>query len=262
MTLTFGSDHWRQQFDARGWNDFETLWEIEAAAVEPANVRRGGWSSVVRLETGDLGAFYLKRQENHDFTDWRQGFRRRATVEREWEIAATFRRFGVESAEGVCLGVDRSTSSRALLVTVALDDYQPLPAVLQTEKPAGAARKVLWQTIADTIRRIHDHGYRHNCLYGQHVYLKREADAWTVRLIDLEKATPTRRRRRATISDLSALDRHTDDMSHRDRAWLWDRYFEDVSLEDRRPILNALARRTSGRLVDQYLKDCAAGRRG
>jgi hypothetical protein len=50
-------------------------------------------------------------------------------------------------------------------------------------------------------------------------------------------------------------------MSHRDRLWFWDRYFEDVPLDDRRRLLRTLARRTSLRFVDQYLRDCAAGRR-
>lgn len=262
MSLTFGSDEWRRRFDAVGWSDFEALWNLQADTVEPPNVRRGGWSSVIRMETEELGGFYLKRQENHDFMDWRRGFRRYPTVVREWEMAAAFNEIGVESAERVCLGVDRSRSSRGLLVTVALDDFRPLPEVLRAEPPAGEGRKALWCAIADVVRRIHDAGYRHNCLYGQHLFVKRQAgEGWALRLIDLEKATRTRRKRRATVSDLSALDRHTDDMSHRDRCWLWDRYFDNVAVEDRRAILSTLVRRTSTRLVDQYLRDCAAGRR-
>jgi hypothetical protein len=259
--LTFSDERWRAQFEARGWSDFEALWNLEADTVEPANVRRGGWSSVVRLDTPDDQSFYLKRQENHDFVDWRGGLRKVPTVVREWDASLAFRKFGVESAEAVCLGVDRRRGhSRGLQITVALDGYRPLPEVLG-DGLHGPDRKALWVSLADVVKRIHDHGYRHNCLYGQHLFLKQEDGAWNVRLIDLEKASLTSRRKRATISDLSALDRHTDDMSHRDRLWFWDRYFEDVPLDDRRRLLRTLARRTSLRFVDQYLRDCAAGRR-
>ena len=67
---------------------------------------------------------------------------------------------------------------------------------------------------------------------------------------------------RAAIADLSALDRHTDDMSVRDREWLWDRYYHDVPLARREKLLKVLARRTAERLVSRYIRDCAAGRRG
>jgi len=260
--LTFSGSEWEERFESWGWRDFEALWILEADVVEPANVRRGGWSSVVRLEAPDGEAFYLKRQENHDFTDWRNGFKRAPTVVREWQVSESFANFGVSSAETVCLGVERSRTSRGLLVTVALDGWQSLPEVLQTQPLTAEHRRRLWETLADVVRAIHDNGYRHNCLYGQHLFLRQNPEGdWDVRLIDLEKATRTRRRDRATIADLSALDRHTDDMSHRDRLWFWDRYFEGVSLRERRSLLQTLAKRTSLRFVDQYLRDYAAGRR-
>jgi hypothetical protein len=260
--LTFNDDVWRARFEKHGWTDFDTLWQVQADTVEPANVRRGGWSSVVRIEGPDGQAFYLKRQENHDFRDWRQGLQRLPTVAREWQAGLEFRGFGVGTAEPICLGVRQGESSLGLLVTAALDDYRSLPEVLQDPTLASVDRRALWKTLAYGIRRIHEHGYRHNCLYGHHVLLRTNAKGdWEFCLIDLEKVTRTRRMLRATIADLSALDRHTDDMSHRDRQWLWDCYFESVALPTRRKVLMTLARRSSFREVDHYIRDCADGRR-
>jgi hypothetical protein len=187
--------------------------------------------------------------------------RRLPTAVREWQVLAAFRGLGLKTAEPVCLGVDRGSTSRGLLITVALDGYRSLHEVLGEDTLTREERKTLWFDVADLIRTIHDNGYRHNCLYGQHLLLKRLEDEWDIRLIDLEKAGTTRRPRRAAIADLSALDRHTDDMSHRDRRWLWDRYLENVPIGARRSLLRTLNRRTSDRFVDQYLRDCAAGRR-
>lgn len=266
--LTFASQAWRERFAGCGWNDFQALWALEAETVEPGNVRRGGWSSVVRIDAADGVGLYLKRQENHDFRDWRRGLRRMPTVVREWQTGVAFRALGIGTAEPVCLGVDQSRSSRGLLVTVALDDYRPLPEVLRDPGLGEADRRVLWRDLARVFRGFHDQGYRHNCLYGHHVLVRREpvggssGESWQFALIDLEKAVRTRQSRRAVIADLSAFDRHTDDMSQRDRHWFWDAYFQNVPLQTRRRVLMSLARRSSVRGVDQYIRDCAAGRRG
>ena len=260
--LTFNDDLWRQRFEAYGWTDFDSLWQVQADTVEPANVRRGGWSSVVRIEGPDGRAFYLKRQENHDFRDWRKGLRRLPTVAREWQAGIDFRSIGVGTAEPICLGLRQGDCSLGLLVTAALDDYRSLPEILQDPSLTGEDRRALWKKLAHGVRRIHEQGYRHNCLYGHHVLLRHNATGvWEFCLIDLEKVTRTRRLLRATIADLSALDRHTDDMSNRDRRWFWDCYFESMALPARRKVLMILARRSSVREVDHYIRDCAAGRR-
>jgi hypothetical protein len=260
--LTFSSDSWRARFAGWGWADFDALWRLAAEAVEPANVRRGGWSSVVRFEAPDGSAFYLKRQEDHDFRVWRGGLRHLPTVLREWQVGLAFRALEIDTAEPVCIGLDDTQRSRGLLVTVALDEHRSLTDVLQQPHVAGDVRRELWWSLADKVRRIHDHGFRHNCLYGQHILVKQTEAGWQCCFIDLEKASRTRRRNRAVIADLSALDRHTDDMSTRDRQWLWDRYFVDVPLARRRRMLRILAKRSALRGVDQYIRDCAAGRRG
>ena len=260
--LEFSSPEWRDRFSAYGWAGFTDLWQLEAAEVEPGNVRRGGWSSVVRFEAPDGTGFYLKRQENHDYRYWQGGVRRAPTVAREWQAGIDFRAFGIGTAEPVCLGLDRSGSSRGLLVTLALDDHQALPEVLQRLPAASEGRQRLWYRLADEVRLIHQQGYRHNCLYAQHILIREQRGEWQCAFIDLEKATRTRRLDRATIADLSALDRHTDDMSLRDRQWFWDRYFKDVTLAERKKVLLVQAGRTATRTVNQYLRDCSSGRRG
>ncbi len=260
--LTFANASMGELFADNGWRSFEDLWRLEAREVEPGNVRRGGWSSVVRFTAGDGSAFYLKRQEDHDFRAWEGGLVSRPTVVREWQAGVDFRAFGIGTAEPVCLGVEQSRTSRGVLVTRALDDHQSLTEVLQQLPGGSEARQALFYQIADAVRLIHDQGYRHNCLYGQHILVRAAEGGWDCAFIDLEKASRTRNARRAAIADLSALDRHTDDMSLRDREWLWDRYFRDVPLKVREKILRVLARRTAARLVSRYVRDCASGRRG
>jgi hypothetical protein len=260
--LEFSDPRWAEAFAASGWRTFEDLWHLEASEVEPGNVRRGGWSSVVRFTDSAGEAYYLKRQENHDYRAWDGGIARRPTVVREWRTGIAFRGFGIETAEPVCLGVNRKESSRGLLVTRALDAHESLEDVLRRLPGGSDIRQRLWYRIADDVLRIHLHGYRHNCLYGQHILVHEQDGDWTCAFIDLEKATRTRRPERAAIADLSALDRHTNDMSLRDREWLWDRYFRSVALPRREKILKELARRTALRGVSRYIRDCESGRRG
>lgn len=267
QALNFSSAKWRALFAANDWRHFDDLWTLEGREVEPGNVRRGGWSSVVRFEAADGAAFYLKRQENHDYRRWQGGLKRMPTAAREWQVGIDFRAAGIGTAEPVCLGVDQTDTSRGILVTRALDDHQALPEVLQRLPDNGEARQRLWYQIADDVRRIHDLGYRHNCLYAQHILIQTNpAEApeavWQCAFIDLEKATRTRRLERTVVADLSALDRHTEDMSQRDRQWFWDRYFRDLGLSERKKILLTLTRRTAQRGVDSYIRDCRAGRRG
>ena len=260
--LTFADPNLGELFAANGWCSFEDLWRLDASQVEPENVRRGGWSSVVRFTANDGSVYYLKRQEDHDYREWDGGIVRRPTVVREWHVSVDFRAFGVGTAEPVCLGVEQSRTSRGLLVTRALDEHRSLTEVLK-DLPGGCdARRALWYRIADAVRLIHDKGYRHNCLYGQHILVREQEDGWDCAFIDLEKASRTRSARRAVIADLSALERHTSDMSLRDREWLWDRYFQDLSLPRREKLLKVLSRRTAARGVSRYIRDCAAGRRG
>lgn len=260
--LVFSEPRWEAAFAACGWTSFDDLWRLEASEVEPGNVRRGGWSSVVRFSAPDGEAFYLKRQENHDFRSWQGGVVRRPTVVREWQTGLAFREFGIGTAEPVCLGVDQSGSSRGLLVTRALDRHESLNEVLKRLPGGSETRQKLWYRIADDVLSIHEHGFRHNCLYGQHILVLEQGGDWSCAFIDLEKASRTRRSDRAAVADLSALDRHTNDMSFRDREWLWDRYFRNVPLSRRKKLLMEMTRRTAERGVTRYIRDCASGRRG
>ena len=86
--LTFADPSQGELFADNGWQRFEDLWRLEASEVEPGNVRRGGWNSVVRFKANDGSAYYLKRQEDHDYRAWEGRLVRRPTVAREWQ--ATF----------------------------------------------------------------------------------------------------------------------------------------------------------------------------
>ncbi len=66
--LTIVGESLASQLAAANLASFDELWELPHDFVEPANIRRNGWSgvSIVRLQhrNGEFRSYYLKRQEN------------------------------------------------------------------------------------------------------------------------------------------------------------------------------------------------------
>jgi hypothetical protein len=260
--LEFSDDTWQVRFEGYGWGSFDELWKLQADEVDEPNVRRQGWSSVVRMQAADGEQFYMKRQENHFYRDATNLYRQTPTAVREWRATHAFKALGVGVLSAVCLGVGKSNGvSRALLVTRALTQHKSLPDTLVDPTLTAEARMRLWHALGRVVRVIHDNGYRYNCLYGKHVMLMPVGEDWDIRMIDLEKATLVRSQEKATISDLSQLDRHTDDMSNRDRQDFWDTYFEQEPLSDREAILMKVSQRNAVKLVKQYIGDRRAQRK-
>ena len=60
----FVADADRALLERNGLADFDALWNLQLDAVDEPNTRRGGWSSVFRMDLDGQG-FYLKRQSNY-----------------------------------------------------------------------------------------------------------------------------------------------------------------------------------------------------
>jgi hypothetical protein len=228
--------NWQDLLRANGLDTFEALWSRNADVWHEApNVRRGGWSGVVRLtlarpEGGEVGIF-VKRQENHTYREWRRFALPAATFEREFVNLMHFQRLGIPTLEPLYFGKRRVDGNlRAILVTLELSGCDPLDAprwnpLAQTKLQH---RRSLIRQIAETIRRMHAQHWQHNCLYPKHLFAGEFAGnsegRYDVRLIDLEKAKWRPFRNRIAMHDLCSLHRHADGWSRSDRLRLFLAY--------------------------------------
>ena len=62
------NDDWQQILFDNNLDDFDDIWKLKTKWFEPPNIRRGGWSGVVKIDLdtpqGKIGIF-IKRQQNH-----------------------------------------------------------------------------------------------------------------------------------------------------------------------------------------------------
>lgn len=208
-------------------DDFESLWELEAQWVEEPNVRRGGWSGVVRhtLQTseGEDIEVYIKRQEGHISRTFAHPLSGILTLRKEFANIQRLIRYGVPTLEPVYFGY---SGDKAILVTLGLSKHSSLDEIEPSEIPESMRQKLV-STIALAIQHMHAYRLQHNCLYPKHIFVKQLEDGWDVRVIDLEKMKRTLTRTSAVQRDLSTLFRHADSRwTNRDRA-LFFRYYSN-----------------------------------
>ena len=216
----YKAPQWIRALEREGL-DFDSLWQIELEPIDEPNTGRGraGWSSVSRfslkMEAGEERHLILKRQLNHFGRTLLHPFRGIPTFEREFSSIIRYKRAGIPAIEPVYFGRRRSAEGvRAILVTEFLQGYTPLDEMIrawQRQGPPGREeRDRLLQGIASVVRKLHDHGFQHNCLYPRHLLVGEEEGELRVRVIDLEKSKfrPLRNWRR--IRDLESLHRRTE----------------------------------------------------
>jgi len=217
----FASDKAQSLLLADGLVGFDQLWSLEASWFEEPNKRRGGWSGVSRYQLHDGTLVFIKRQENHFCRDWRSLFRQIPTFRREFKNILTFQKHGIPTLEPIYFG-QRTVHGKvqAILVTKALHGFQSLesPEYQSLSKLELLRRANLVSALGETIKRMHDSHFQHNCLYAKHVFIKINPDLTVeVRLIDLEKAKRSFFRRTAMLRDLGTLHRHTKGWRSSDR---------------------------------------------
>lgn len=212
----FIAPDWRELFQRNGLSSFEDFWQREIAWFEPPNFRRGGWSGVGRvslatLAGGEVGVF-VKRQENHFAKTWRHPIRGIATLIREFVNLRQCEAAGVPVPRLLYFAHRRAEGkSQAVLVVEELLGFRSLKelaAEWSSQNEAWPART--WtKAAAEAVAKLHRLPLRHNCLYGKHLFLKREGDSVEACIIDLEKAKRARGRKRTLLRDLDTLYRHS-----------------------------------------------------
>ncbi|MCK5682171.1 lipopolysaccharide kinase, partial [bacterium] len=187
MTLideNFHSPADRELLEFNELGNFINLWEAEFDWFEPPNYRRSGWSGAARYElhreNGEVVGVFIKRQENHLRRTWRYP-KGCPTFRIEWQNLEKLTQYQVGVPAPLYYG-ERHLDGRpqAILITYELQGYKPLNEWLcdldENRENTAATNKDLrlavLPAIADVVRSLHDHRFRHNCLYPKHVMLK------------------------------------------------------------------------------------------
>lgn len=242
----FISPQWQSFLQFNQLTQYDRLWKLEGDWVEPPNHRRGGWSGVCRTELaapeGTHTGVYLKRQENHRHLTVLHPIRGEATFAREFRMIQHLRKHQVPTLNLLCYAEQfENGTSQALLMTEALEGYRSMEEVLYDGEALAmpvAERRRLLRALARTIRKMHDAGVQHRCLYPKHLMI-RETDDYQVALIDLEKSRRVFTPYVHAIRDLITLNRHSTALSRSDRLYFFREYLQDSPL---RPALHWLAR--------------------
>ncbi|MFA5577817.1 MAG: lipopolysaccharide kinase InaA family protein [Tissierellaceae bacterium] len=211
MMQIFPNKHFVGILRANQLADFNSIWDLKTEWFEEPNIRRGGWSGVVKYtlqnSEGPVEVF-IKRQEKHISRTFRHPIHGIPTFKREYASIKRLQRCGVPTLEPIYFAhTGKNAGHKAVLITLSLSEHISLDKIDPTAL-APAAKKSLLATIATVVRTMHKHHLKHNCLYPKHIFVKQTPSSWDVRIIDLEKMKRTLLRRRAVRRDLSTLVRH------------------------------------------------------
>lgn len=207
-------------------NDFESLWNLKGELVEAGNVKeKSGHSHVMRayLDTG-MGpiCIYMKRQSNYATNLSRILGRSRSICSREYENIAAWEALRLPALKAVyCAEVQNPL--RGILITIALEGYQPLDDYLPTA--SSQDRRAILQETAKLIRSIHKAGWVHRCLFPKHVFVSPSNKIVPAQMIDLEKARKAWFGIRDYTRDLTAFERRMAWQDDAERTLFFDTYF-------------------------------------
>lgn len=228
---------WKNILTSNNLESFDELWELKEDWFEEPNIRRGGWSGVVKiyLDTpeGKVGVF-VKRQENHITKTPFHPIKGMLTFEREFKNILRLRKHQLPTLEPIYFSKRNLNGDlQAILVTKELHGYTSLDSsiFLTGEIIKNAAHKNnLLHAVADTLRNMHHHHFQHNCFYLKHIFVKPIGDTWDVKIIDLEKLKYSFFKKSAVSRDLLTLDRHAKGWSKKDRVTLFKAYVGESKL--------------------------------
>lgn len=204
----------------RHLDNFEGVWALQVKWFEEPNQRRGGWSGVGRIELSNHAdgtlCLFVKKQQNHGRSSWKHPIKGEPTFRREFKRLKFLESKQFKAPEVVFYAEsDEDNNQRAVLVTIALDDYVSLENLLEGWWLGASAerKKNLLKKIAQELRRFHDLGLVHRALYPKHIFIKNADHNPEIALIDLEKARTSLFPVYRTFFDLAALNRHVDKLS-------------------------------------------------
>jgi len=200
------------QLSKAGYGSFDALWKLPQDFVEPANIRRNGWSGVSTLQIpgpqGDEETFYLKRQENQTRFSLRYPTGA-LTFRYEADALSMALDKGWPSVEMVAYGFRieaESGASQGLLLTRALS----LPSMADYEDKISDWSLYLpqLQRVGEQVLSMHMTGWQHGALFPVHIFI--ELSTGDIRLIDFERARKRLNPQWAAYADLVQFIRRCD----------------------------------------------------
>jgi serine/threonine protein kinase len=209
---------------------FNTLWRNNAAWFETPNIRRGGWSGVVRCAVDIFGQHeivFIKRQESHMTKSLFHPIKGIPTFLREYRNIQLLQARNISTLEVLYFG---TKASKAILVTKALEGYTSLDKI-DFSTLNLQDKKALIVATARVIQHLHQYHYQHSCLYPKHIMVCFKDHQWNVKLIDLEKLKFRLFKKDAVIRDLTTFFRHTNGMlTMRERVMFFHAYFSQPKI--------------------------------
>lgn len=216
-------------FCNHGLDSVDALWNVSVRMIDEPNLGRGGHSNVGVLmlptvEGNEEKKFFLKRQNNYNCRTLRHPFRGIPLAIREWVSLQRLKEGGILTMDVACVGRDNTGGNdRAILVTHALEGYQPVGEWLSKELPVDDRRYGM-RAIGQLIGKMHGVGLMHGCLYSKHVFISKTFPH-KIRFIDLEKCTQIRSKN-CGAKDIATFFRRTREVSIDDREQLLESYME------------------------------------
>lgn len=201
-----------KQLYQAGFANFDDLWNLPQDFVEPANIRRNGWSGVSTLQIDNLQGhketFYLKRQENQTRYSLRY-LTGALTFRYEADALCMAQEMGWPSVELVAYAFRthaESGASQGLLLTRALT----LPSLADYEDKISDWSLYLPQLsyVGEQLLSMHMTGWQHGALFPAHIFI--DLSSGDIRLIDFERARKRLNPQWAAYADLVQFIRRCD----------------------------------------------------
>lgn len=233
------SEKWKDILIFNGLDTPEKIWALKAEWFEEPNYRRGGWSGVSRIElklpSGTTMGAFLKRQEDHFTKTLRHPVKGCLTFKKEFELIRQFEEANIPSLETMLFDQWKDEGHhRAAILTVELTGYEPLDhekfhtgaECFSTERQ----KRNLFNKLTALIGFIHGAGYKHNCFYPKHVFVKNlPDDEVDLRVIDLERVKKSGKKK-AEFRDLYTFFRHAGGWSDEDKLDFLKIYRQETEL--------------------------------
>lgn len=236
----FSDNQTKTVFQDNQLSGFDALWTLDAPWFEPPNERRDGISGVVTWNilgpNGENWPIFIKRQQNHNTRTLAHPIKGVPTFYREQKNISRLIEIGVPTLDILYYGEQATPEgTKAILVSRALEDYVSLEDWFDSPvKKDELMVSTVLKRVVDAIKPMHQHGIRHGCLYGKHVFLKFFSDdvkseegkpEVDVRLIDLEKAHFSFFKNNSVLKDLSQLIRYSGPAFQSQASHLLSLYF-------------------------------------
>jgi len=233
----FPSSECRELLRYNHISGFADAWALQLDWVEEPNIRRNGWSGLVRMSLdtpdGNKIEIYIKRQCRHNCRTRGHPFRGIPTFRREYQNILILQRIGVRCADVLFYGEENQRE--AVLILRGLSEFTDLDEWNRNICPnlSDSDIKATLDSIANVLYLMHSHHYQYGCLYGSHIYVRtgfsqmdQAGNNDRVRLIDVEKMRWRMSISRIIKHELEQFYRRTSHWQDEHLQYLLDSYIQ------------------------------------